>query len=67
MVWKSHPKEFIEKFTKKVYQYTPEGVLVKEWFSIIDIKRELKIGRKCLKKAIVNQFIYHGYIWKFKR
>ena len=67
MYGKSHPKEFIEKFTKKVYQYTPEGVLVKEWFSIIDIKRELKIGRKCLKKAIANQFIYHGYIWKFKR
>lgn len=67
MYGKTHPKEIIAKFSKQVLQYTSEGTLVKEWDSIIDVKRSLKAGRKCLKRAIEKQDLFLGFIWKFKK
>lgn len=57
----------IEEISKKVLQYTKEGVLVKEFPSIR--KAQLSLGGKGDVKYALNKSknnYSHGYIWKYK-
>lgn len=59
------------KKSKKVYQYTLNGFLVKSWSSIAECHRNGFLSgsvssccRKCFNRAGNN--VYKGYIWSFK-
>ena len=58
-------KEQVSKMSKKILQYTMDGVFVKEWDSIAEAQRALglsKISRVCNEKAKHSG----GFIWRFK-
>ena len=53
--------------SKKVLQYDMRGRLIKEWESMMDIQRELKIRNSLISaccKGLYKQT--HNYIWKYK-
>ena len=63
----------LERVAKKNYkpilQYTKTGEFIREWASIIEVKRKLGLGNSngnisncCLKKLKSA----YGYVWKFK-
>lgn len=58
------------KHSKPIFQYTTEGVFVKEWVSATEIQRELGYNRgnigKCCNKNPKYKTAY-GYVWKYKR
>ena len=49
---------------RKVFQYSKDGILIKEWNTIIDIKRELKLNGHTLRKRLQDGLPYRGYLWK---
>lgn len=52
---------------KKLYQYTLEGVFVKEWLCMKDIERELNYKTTCLSKAAKdNSKTAYGYKWYYE-
>lgn len=56
---KNDPKQ-----SKKVYQYTKDGVLVKEWCSLSEIGRVLGFNIGCISRCCNgNQKTSYGYIW----
>lgn len=60
-------KRASEHKCKQVLQYTKTGEFIREWKSIIEIKRELGYGNgnisNCCLKKLKSAY---GYIWKFK-
>lgn len=52
--------------SKKVCQYTKEGVMIKVWDSTMQIERELKISNKNISACCTGRVkTCHGYIWKY--
>lgn len=49
---------------RKVFQYSKGGIFIKEWNTIIDIKRELKLNGHTLRKRLQDGLPYRGYLWK---
>ena len=49
---------------RKVFQYSKDGILIKEWNTIIDIKRGLKLNGHTLRKRLQDGLPYRGYLWK---
>ena len=49
---------------RKVFQYSKDGIFIKEWNTIIDIKRELKLNGHTLRKRLQDGLPYRGYLWK---
>jgi group I intron endonuclease len=49
---------------RKVFQYSKDGIFIKEWNTIIDIKRELKLNGHTLRKRLEDGLPYRGYLWK---
>lgn len=47
---------------KKIYQFTPDGELVKEWADIREILLMTDYQKLFIEKQIP---IYHGYIWRY--
>lgn len=76
---KGHKNTLGKKFSKEtrrkmslargyseIYQFTLDGKFLKEWISITEIKRKIKVNRVSLRNCIINSLPYKGYIWKFK-
>ena len=63
----TRPKRAAEHKCKPVLQYTKTGDFIREWKSIIEVKRELGYGNgnisNCCLKKLKSAY---GYIWKFK-
>ena len=51
---------------KKLYQYTIEGKLVKEWLCMRDIQRAHGYVTTWLSKAAKNNKIAYGYKWSYE-
>jgi GIY-YIG catalytic domain len=52
---------------KKLYQYTLDGVFVKEWSCMKDIERKLNYKTTCLSKAAKNNSkTAYGYKWSYE-
>lgn len=52
--------------SKKVFQYSKDGVLIKEWKSTMQIERELHISNKNISACCTGRVkTSHGYIWKY--
>lgn len=55
------------KCSEKVYQYSLEGIFIKEWPSTNQIKRELGFDNSVIRKALVGKTkspnISHGFQW----
>ena len=49
---------------RKVFQYSKDGIFIKEWNTIIDIKRELKLNGHTFRKRLEDGLPYRGYLWK---
>jgi hypothetical protein len=61
---KGNPKFILRK---KIIQYDINGILIRKWESLTDIKNELNIdvsGISCCAKKKYNQFC--GYIWRYE-
>ena len=54
----------IKIIVEKVFQYSKGGIFIKEWNTIIDIKRELKLNGHTLRKRLEDGLPYRGYLWK---
>jgi hypothetical protein len=50
---------------KKLYQYTLDGILLKEWECMKCIQRELGYVTTWLSKATKNNKIAYGYRWSY--
>ena len=63
----NHNKNNSLAHCKKIYQYKPNGVFIKEWASQIEIQKTLGINQRnissCCKKTRKTA---GGYIWIFK-
>lgn len=55
------------KICKKVYQYTKDGVLVKEWCSLREIERVFGYCNGYISRCCNGKYKYaYDYIWSFK-
>ena len=55
------------KLSKPILQYTKDGVLVREWLSMMEIQRQL--GYRTSSICACCQGLYkqsHGFIWRYK-
>ena len=60
----NHNIGLIKTFKRKIGQYNLEGYLIKEYSSIVDAEKELKI--QTIKKVLYNkQKTAAGFIWKY--
>lgn len=71
MKGKHHSKETKEKLSKKVYQYTLDGQLIKIWDSTMECGKNgfpsPIVSLACNKKYIrEGNNIYKGFIWKYQ-
>ena len=64
MFGKKHTPDVLKAISKQVMQLSLNGELIKVWISFAEIKRKLRLGKKCLKKHILNSEPYKGYLWK---
>lgn len=64
MFGKKHTPDVLKAISKQVMQLSLNGELIKVWISFAEIKRKLRLGKKCLKKHILNNEPYKGYLWK---
>jgi hypothetical protein len=56
-----------KKFSKKILQYSLDGILLKEWNSAFDVQRTLLLGKSTIGKCCRGIYKHaYGYIWKFK-
>lgn len=56
-----------DRLSKKVYQYTKDGVFIKEWESSEKVKRELKISGSHIRECVLGGRKSAGnFIWKNK-
>lgn len=56
-----------EKTYKKVNQYSKDGILVREWCSIEEIRRVFGFSKGCVSRCCNGkQKTAYDYIWKFK-
>lgn len=54
--------------SKKINQYTLDGILVKTWPSLMEIERELKVSRAGIAKCCNHKKNYktaYGYKWEY--
>lgn len=51
------------KKEKPIYQYNKQGVFIKEFNSFKDIKKELKLNKCDLQRAIKNNGIFKEFYW----
>lgn len=57
-------KESVKSHSKKVFQYTLNGVFVKQYNSIKEAAKENGISYSCLRSCLRNnKNPYRGYIW----
>lgn len=55
------------KRSKKVYQFTLDGKLIKEWFSAREAQAELGIARTGIGKCCLGKYNQcGGYLWSFQ-
>lgn len=60
-------KGALSKTSKKVYQYTKDGELIKIWDSTKCINRELKYDASFISKCCKNKLKEaYGFVWTFK-
>ena len=61
-------KRDAESKSKKVLQFTKDGVFVKEWCSAIEIERQLGFLNQAISNCCLGkQKSAYNYIWKFKK
>lgn len=64
----THIERSAKKHSKPVLQYTKTGEFIREWTSIIEVKKKLGYGNgnisNCCLKKIKSAY---GYIWKYKK
>lgn len=54
------------KLSKTVYQYSLDGVLIKEWLSAAEVKRQLGYNRQNINQCCLGKRkTAYGYIWKY--
>ena len=52
--------------SKKVNQYSLDGVLIKTWDAIADIQRELSYSQPNISNCCIGKLKHtYGFIWKF--
>ena len=57
----------LEKTKHPIEQYTLDGILVKQYNSIIEAARELNVHRSSIEDALSNNsFNCQGYLWKYQ-
>jgi len=55
------------KNTKAVLQYSKEGIFIKEWVDLYDIKKILGFKREPINNNLINKSkSSYGFIWKYK-
>ncbi len=66
LVWMSKNEHNALHNGKKVYQYTCDGTLIKEWASLAEVERELGYKNQNIS-ACCNGKIkrYKGYVWRY--
>jgi hypothetical protein len=74
---KKHSKETIEKikagqknkrvFSKKVAQYTSEGIFLKEWLNCKEASESMQINTNYIRDAARGMYNHkaYGFIWKY--
>ena len=56
------------KRSKKVYQYTSDGELVKDWPSLSEIERSLGFNKGAISRCCLGkQHSAYDYIWTYKK
>lgn len=73
LLGKHHTADTILKFRKRkdkikpVLQYSLEGVFIKEYYSVAEAARELKVNR-CIISACARGYRkrVYGFVWKYK-
>ena len=57
-----------KKLSKKVYQFSPNGKLIREYSSLAQAELETKINRSNICKACKDsKYTAGGYIWNYKK
>ena len=57
-----------KKLSKKVYQFSPNGELIREYSSLAQAELETKINRSNICKSCKDsKYTAGGYIWKYKK
>lgn len=52
--------------SKPVYQYSLDGKLIRKWFSIIDVERELCFDKSAISRCcLCKQKTAYGYVWQY--
>jgi len=61
------PQKYKNKTIKKVIQFSYTGEFIKEWDSIVDVTKELKIGGNSIVTCCKGKYkTAGGFIWKYK-
>ena len=61
------PSKYKNKTIKSILQYDMSGNFIKEWDSIANASKELKIGSNCITTCCKGKYKSSGgYIWKYK-
>jgi len=61
------PQKYKNKTIKKVIQFSNTGEFIKEWDSIVDVTKELKIGGNSIVTCCKGKYkTAGGFIWKYK-
>lgn len=68
---RKHTKEHIDKAAKgkykPVFQFTKEGVFIKEWESAITVSNTLNLNRNAISSCCIGRLkTSGGFIWKYK-
>lgn len=63
---RTRPKEIVQKWSNKVKQFTRNGELLNEYYSISEASRQTKINRQDIGQAIIGRKLKTagGFIWK---
>ena len=63
----SPPQKYKNKTIKQVIQFSNTGEFIKEWNSIVDVTKELKIGGNSIVTCCKGKYkSAGGFIWKYK-
>jgi group I intron endonuclease len=67
IIMKEKSKKYTDKIKKKIDQYDINGVFIKTWDCIKDIKKQLNIDSGSISNCVngIRQKTAGGYIWKF--
>lgn len=50
--------------TRRVFQYSLNGELIRVWNTVLEAKREFKLNGHTIRKRLSDGLPYQGYLWK---